>query len=334
MTRPEVEISTLEELAAKSRGHKFSPLKSEDSWKRFPIDKFDPIRNVVAPVFISTKYEELSGIGTAFFTDSWGNMLTATHLFDDKDIEDVFILQNLQMVYGRVPVPRESLLPIVEARHLNLLEKDPMGGPHRKRPTDVSSLKLGKPPAATRHSLVPIDLQNSEPKNGDYVFAVGFPEILEKQNLSIEETAVIDERICGAFGRITELYPQGRGTTFPTPVIEVESEWPPGMSGGPVFNMKGHVIGVVSTSFGQDPPIATASCFRYMTCLPCLFPTLDPCNPEWRRGWGVFDAQGEFTGDFFPDENAAQKYAHSMVSEFSIKHVSRRIGTDEYCIES
>ncbi len=334
MTRPEIEIFTLEELATGSLGHKFAPPKCNASWKRFPIEKYDPIRNAVVPVFISDKNEKLSGIGTAFFADSWGNMVSATHLFDNKEIENAFILQNVQLAYGRVPVPEDLFLPIVEAKHLKLLENDPMGGSPKERPTDVSSLKLGKPPAPAKHSLLPINLKNSNPKTGDYVFAVGFPKILERQNLSIEEVAVIDEDICGAFGKISALVPHGRGSIFPTPAIEVESEWPPGMSGGPVFNMKGQIIGVVSTSFGQDPPVATASCFQYMCWLPGMFPTLDPCDPEWRRGWAVFDAQDQIAGDFFGDEGSARKKAQSLNQKFTVKYVSRRIGTDEYKVES
>jgi serine protease Do len=49
-----------------------------------------------------------------------------------------------------------------------------------------------------------------------------------------------------AYGRVTDLYPCGRDHSNPTPVFEVEADWPSGMSGGPVFDAKGEVIGLVS----------------------------------------------------------------------------------------
>jgi hypothetical protein len=56
----------------------------------------------------------------------------------------------------------------------------------------------------------------------------------------------------GAYGRIVDVHPNGVGTANPSPVIEVETDWPPGMSGGPVFNQAGDVVGIVSRSIRAE----------------------------------------------------------------------------------
>jgi serine protease Do len=74
----------------------------------------------------------------------------------------------------------------------------------------------------------------------------------------------------GAFGRITGYFPSGRGRRNPTPVYQVEANWESGMSGGPVLNQAGEVIGVVSHSLLSDDigvrnGLGYVSAFAYMT---------------------------------------------------------------------
>ncbi len=81
-------------------------------------------------------------------------------------------------------------------------------------------------------------------------------------------------------GVIRELHPSGRGTSNTGlgsfPVFEVSAHYDHMMSGGPVFNEQGEVIGVVSSSFdfeGDEEPVAAASYIAPLLALPVNDPT-------------------------------------------------------------
>jgi S1-C subfamily serine protease len=86
------------------------------------------------------------------------------------------------------------------------------------------------------------------PKVGDRVVAVGFPKLDVIQGGRLEVAKLIEEGMSASYGTVTELHPDGRDRANQTPVFEVETHWPSGMSGGPVFNRDGHVVGIVSRS--------------------------------------------------------------------------------------
>ena len=58
-------------------------------------------------------------------------------------------------------------------------------------------------------------------------------------------------------GLVTAVFPNGRGERMPAPCIEVDMDTFGGMSGGPVANDDGYVIGVVSSSFDGGPSYVT-----------------------------------------------------------------------------
>jgi serine protease Do len=64
------------------------------------------------------------------------------------------------------------------------------------------------------------------------------------------------------------------------------------MSGGPVFNEAGHVIGLVS--YGGEaavPPYSNAVWFGGWTLYENLMYWLDPSNPGMLQGWGIIDEE-------------------------------------------
>lgn len=52
-----------------------------------------------------------------------------------------------------------------------------------------------------------------------------------------------------AFGQVIDRYPEGRGRMMPGPCVAVECHARGGMSGGPVFDSRGYLVGIVSSSF-------------------------------------------------------------------------------------
>ena len=83
---------------------------------------------------------------------------------------------------------------------------------------------------------VPIRLSGWKPVEGELVFAIGYPELDCTELDEIGQRALLHEGMYGAYGRVIAVHKDGRSTSNVTPVIEVEGDWPGGMSGGPVFN--------------------------------------------------------------------------------------------------
>lgn len=96
-------------------------------------------------------------------------------------------------------------------------------------------------------SLIPLEL--SLPLPGSRLWAVGF----RKGN--VEDDRLLTPLVTS--GVVLNCFPHGRGERMPSPCIEVDMEAYGGMSGGPVFNEDGRVIGIVSSSFDGGPTYVT-----------------------------------------------------------------------------
>lgn len=55
-----------------------------------------------------------------------------------------------------------------------------------------------------------------------------------------------------AFGPVIDRYPDGRDMMMPGPCLVVECAAASGMSGGPVFDSRGYLVGLVSSSYDED----------------------------------------------------------------------------------
>jgi serine protease Do len=135
-----------------------------------------------------------------------------------------------------------------------------------------------------------------------------------------------------------DVYSFGRDESTPTPVFEVECNWLPGMSGGPVFNSSGEVIGLVSRAMEVSSDelgngVGWATCFSSIPYLGDLVPTLDPTNPRWRRGWAVVRPDPWHLADFFKTESEAQQLKNSIDADYQVKYGVNKFGTDDFIYE-
>jgi serine protease Do len=162
--------------------------------------------------------------------------------------------------------------------------------------------------------------------------AIGYPKLTCLQHSRPEKAMTFTERMYGAVGTITGLLPEGRGTTYPWPLIEVQAHWRSGMSGGPVFNESGEVIGLVSFSLEPDgalPGVGYATDLAGVQ-LHRLVPTIDASNPGWCRGWGVLRRTPWHLSGVFSDRAQAEKHLETLEPGYEVWLGSHRIGSDDF----
>jgi hypothetical protein len=137
----------------------------------------------------------------------------------------------------------------------------------------------------------------------------------------------IEQYLYGSEATIFEVQLADGSSGRPWPVIRVQANWPGGMSGGPVFNEEGNVIGLVSTGVhGSD--VSSATYFSGWDISQKTFGTLDASNPGWIRCWGVFRNDGDLVA-IAPDAVEARAFAGSEVSH-GICSMSVNLSTGDY----
>ena len=90
------------------------------------------------------------------------------------------------------------------------------------------------------------------PAVGELAMIVGFRPRQNEFERSDRLSALTGDVFVSS-GRVTQVFPNGRDrAVLPWPVVEVDCPTLGAMSGGPVFNATGHLIGVLATSFESD----------------------------------------------------------------------------------
>lgn len=103
--------------------------------------------------------------------------------------------------------------------------------------------------AYANYPLTLAPLQISLPLIGERLWAFGF------RHTDASGAAGVTPLV--ASGLVTAAFPHGRGERMPAPCVEVAMDTWGGMSGGPVANSDGYVIGIVSSSFDGGPSYVT-----------------------------------------------------------------------------
>ncbi|MGF6547630.1 S1 family peptidase [Paraburkholderia youngii] len=308
----------------------------------FPITDPFGLRNAIVPVFRQELDGRIFGMGTAFHVDGFGRFLTAYHVVDFVSDEQsparpVLFLSTHAVVFGQAPIPPDCFAPATMVYAAMARDDDPLAtlrGQAVQRPViDVSAVATGPVGPGARHpQALPVRLTGWKPAIGEFVLAVGFPQLDMSEVDAETQRALLTEGMQGAYGRIVDVHPGGTSRSNPSPVFEVESDWPSGMSGGPVFNRKGEVVGIVSRSMRATGDVTGTGFAVDLGRAPevrILMPTLDACNPGWVSCWGVFgDALSEpksVHGSYDEAEAAAQAAKEPV----HVECISLRIGTNE-----
>lgn len=278
----------------------------------FLLDDPFGLRKAILPVFrCEPGGQRVFGLGTATHVDGWGTFLTADHVVDflrprllapkpavaEQDPStkgSAVLLLGGGLVYGMVKVPPKLWAPAVGVQLIATEHEDPMSalrgsGTHRVE-IDLCSLEARFDPDATIPAALPVNLATWQPKIGEYVFACGYPQLSPCEVTPEEQSQMVVDGLYGCYGRITAT---GRGDSDSRRecLFEVEADWPSGMSGGPVFNSSGEVVGVVSRSIAPDADnkgVGYAVCLNWVPGIRRILPRLDPMNPGYRLGVAVF----------------------------------------------
>jgi serine protease Do len=266
----------------------------------------DPdIRSRVLPLFSFNprRSDDRSlGHGTAFRIDPWSRCLTAYHVLEDIfEVDEagtgVVLRPDVQLAaldvegagYGLVRLHADAWRPLAGSHALCGIEAAPFQMPRLRNLTELTVLRIR---SATQRSegtpYWPLDLRRWRPVCGERVLALGFPD-LDAEGGSDERP--ISQYLYGSFGEITDVEPADGARGRPWPVIRVAAEWPGGMSGGPVFNETGYVIGVVSTGIAGGT--GTATFFSGWNMPERIMGSIDPDNPGRFICHGVFDDAGD-----------------------------------------
>lgn len=245
------------------------------------------------------------GHGTAFRVDPWSCCATAFHVLEDilqvnragsaislrPDIS-LAVLAIHKTAYGLVPVPEDSWRSLAGTYGLARVELPLVGEARIRNLTELMALRI-VPPDGDKEAVpyLPVDFCRWRPSIGEPILALGYADLDDDKSIS-DEGRPISQYLYGSTGVISDIEPADGTRSSPWPMIRIDANWPGGMSGGPVFNEAGNVVGVVSAGF-DGVRGATATIFSGWDMPGRIFSSIDPSNPGAFLCWGGFDAAGE-----------------------------------------
>jgi len=171
-----------------------------------------------------------------------GLVVAATHVLDEFSARSASPLILTFLPDGaRAWLPRES----------STVSGPSVFGEDRRMVSDVALLSCTlNSEAHAHHPLTLAPLQISLPLVGDRLWAFGY------RHDALQDTAALIIPLVTS-GLVTTAFPHGRGERMPSACIEVAMDSTGGMSGGPVVNANGDLVGIVSSSFEGGPSYVT-----------------------------------------------------------------------------
>ena len=313
---------------------------SNNPFQPFRIQDPFGIRNAIVPVFREDTEGRFYGLGTGFSIDGLGSFMTAHHVVDFREYESpsrpVLFLSMHAIVFGTVGIPPDCFVPVEAFVAMTMDVDDPMaalqGKPERQVAIDLSVLTASPLGSGVRSpQTLFVGKEGKRPAIGDLVLAVGFPELDLSELDHDAQKYLLSEGMYGAYGRIVAVHSSGRGKSRPGPVFEVESDWPPGMSGGPVFNSAGQVIGIVSSSVRSETGIPGRGYAIDLGMVPgieAFAPSLDVAG--WRLCWGLFSEDERSLISVHASSEEADLAGSLVCHPSRVRKTVNKIGTDEF----
>jgi serine protease Do len=283
--------------------------------------------------------QRVVGQATVFRLDAWGNCATAFHVFEDvfylggangremlvRQDRSIVALEVEGLVYGAPHIQRHQWRPINGAYSIIKIDDLPLQAPRIRNFTELLALSILPSSHKTGGTeFLNVDLSTWRPSLGEVVLGIGYPN-LDKAEKDAPDDRSISQCMYGAYGRITNIEPLDLSRSRPWPMVRVVADWPGGMSGGPVFNAAGNVIGIISS--GIDATSSSAMIFGRWNAVHRTFGSLDPARPGWFLCYGTLDTNERLIDialDRPEAEASAARYDGAFVSRLSLHHATSR----------
>lgn len=249
-------------------------------------------KDELGQVKLSEPFKAPMGFCSGFFVSRTGHVLTAGHCPDQDEARLALMQQFLQ---NSMTVPNPSMPPFLQEgpaievleAHGNVPGADPvvkvsvtqmqhsLDGPLSLmdpvvaqvvdyKPLmkgDLALLKINVPMPTT-----PLTIAENSPHNGEQVTALGYPGVISGAMGNLGETP--NQGVSAFTGTISQHQP---ADLIGWPVLEHDAMTHPGMSGGPVMNNNGEVIGTVSWGLNDVSMFSsTPTGINYATDTPSI----------------------------------------------------------------
>jgi serine protease Do len=100
------------------------------------------------------------------------------------------------------------------------------------------------------------------------------------------------------------------------------------MSGGPVFNEDGEVVGLVSTSYEYND--GYSFWFEPLHNIDKWLRTVDPLNPGWFKGWAVRRTAPWHLAAVCLEREEAEKIRQELGEQYQVVFGANRYGSDDF----
>lgn len=324
---PEFKVATCEDRIA-GRMRTWVP-KLGQEFSVMPVGDVFGVRRAVMPIFEVDESGRFEGLGTAFSADPWNTLLTAHHVIDRVPRKAAAAILSFGRNFGTVKIPNDAIAGFSSTKGWRFPVEDPMAELRKETrhvAVDLAVVKLSPGYNASFIANLPLRAKPAPIAEGDWVFAMGFPGVEVVSDYPTSSMSRLQNiELKGAFGRVTGFYETGRDRTSRTPVFEVEGHWPLGMSGGPIVNQSGEVVGVVSRGIdpGDGHRGTSWGVWLERVGVNLLVPTIDDWQPQCRRCWAT--TANDRPTQVFPDNASAQ--ARSAQTGETVYKIRLLLGT-------
>jgi serine protease Do len=317
-----------------------------------PEDYFtvqDPfgLRKAVTPVFVRDLRDGMfTGCGTSFFITPFGRQLSAMHIATDflnergiairpgsksqiqTDDARIGILHDPGLVYGTRPagevlyVSDFVMFPVDQTKHPLAFSFSAERLGHVEPELDLMSWQIGGL-SDRKTTFLPIRIAGIQTvKAGDRLMAVGYPEIKSWRRPGAQLLTYAEE-MRASVGRVIETNDRWEPDEKIWPTIVVDARWDGGMSGGPIFNESGEVVGIVSRGLHRGGAERFWGRGLWLEPLPYrsdIFGCVDYRISGWVTGWVARNAKSAI--ELFETREAAEKFVSGYGPGLTVERAS------------